>query len=316
MQIPSNFTQPENYVSWVQNNLMKWVIYGGFVLSFILFISALFTPTTYFIGATLVFILISICNLLLIFHKNNYASNLFLYGVLFVNLLQGYIQQSAYALCILSFILILTSIIKPTSHLIIIGFIILIFISLYHYIGVIQWQIIKDPDTGLVYVNNTSVLVPFLVLSFISALIISKFIIKTINEQKEHIREISIAKDELSKSILEIHRQNEIKSSLLANFSHELRTPLNSIIGFSEIIQDNQNHLSESEIRDFIIDINKSGHNLLDLVQNVLNVTKFEKNDEKVQFSLIKINELADSIKLKINQDLLKKNGSDSIKIF
>ena len=66
------------------------------------------------------------------------------------------------------------------------------------------------------------------------------------------------------------------KSEFLANMSHELRTPLNAIIGFSELIQDR----SYGEIKDryveFANDINASGRHLLDLINDVLDMSKIE----------------------------------------
>ena len=57
--------------------------------------------------------------------------------------------------------------------------------------------------------------------------------------------------------------------------SHEIRTPLTSIIGFSEILQDN-NNLSVQEIKSAVQSINKNGSHLLQLVNDILDFSKIE----------------------------------------
>ncbi len=69
---------------------------------------------------------------------------------------------------------------------------------------------------------------------------------------------------------------NQAKSAFLANMSHELRTPLNAIIGFSEIIRDKLFGSDIDRYAAYAADINRSGHHLLNIVDDVLNVTKIE----------------------------------------
>ena len=78
------------------------------------------------------------------------------------------------------------------------------------------------------------------------------------------------------------------KSEFLAHMSHELRTPLNAIIGFSELIGDgvSGNHASYAK------EINESGHHLLDMINNVLDLSKieagrYELSDEPVDIGVI-----------------------------
>jgi PAS domain S-box-containing protein len=63
------------------------------------------------------------------------------------------------------------------------------------------------------------------------------------------------------------------KSEFLANISHELRTPLNGIIGFSELLVDEKVGPLNPEQRDFANDILTSGRHLLDLINDVLDLT-------------------------------------------
>ncbi len=66
------------------------------------------------------------------------------------------------------------------------------------------------------------------------------------------------------------------KSQFLANMSHELRTPLNAIIGFSEMIGDAMMGPVSPTYRGYAADINRSGHHLLQLVSDILDVSRAE----------------------------------------
>jgi signal transduction histidine kinase len=69
---------------------------------------------------------------------------------------------------------------------------------------------------------------------------------------------------------------NRTKSEFLANMSHELRTPLNAIIGFSEIIRDGRFGAIAPRYAEYAGDINASGRHLLDLINDVLDMSKIE----------------------------------------
>jgi len=70
---------------------------------------------------------------------------------------------------------------------------------------------------------------------------------------------------------------NQIKSRFLANMSHELRTPLNAIIGFSELMRDEMfGPVGNRRYMGYIADINNSGRHLLDIVNDVLDLSKLE----------------------------------------
>ena len=66
------------------------------------------------------------------------------------------------------------------------------------------------------------------------------------------------------------------KSEFLANMSHELRTPLNAIIGFSELIRDQPFGRIGANYVEYATDINAAGHHLLDMINDVLDLSKIE----------------------------------------
>jgi len=77
---------------------------------------------------------------------------------------------------------------------------------------------------------------------------------------------------------------NQSKSAFLANMSHELRTPLNAIIGYSELIAEDLGEKQNNETTTDLEKITTSGHHLLSLINDVLDLSKIEAG--KMEFSM------------------------------
>jgi PAS domain S-box-containing protein len=73
-----------------------------------------------------------------------------------------------------------------------------------------------------------------------------------------------------------VQEASRLKSEFLANMSHELRTPLNAIIGFAELLYDGQVTPAMPQFKDFMHDILTSGQHLLQLINDVLDLSKVE----------------------------------------
>ncbi|MEM7345898.1 MAG: GAF domain-containing sensor histidine kinase [Chloroflexota bacterium] len=82
--------------------------------------------------------------------------------------------------------------------------------------------------------------------------------------------------EELSKANAQLARAARLKDEFLANTSHELRTPLNTILGSSEILQTEAfGEVNERQIK-YLRNINESGQHLLDLINDILDLSKAE----------------------------------------
>jgi len=100
--------------------------------------------------------------------------------------------------------------------------------------------------------------------------------------------------------ILDAHREaetaNKAKSELLANMSHELRTPLNAIIGFSDtLLSEILGPLSTDKQREYVNDIHHSGQHLLELINDILDMSAIEAGKVELSQDLVEIPDILDS---------------------
>jgi two-component system cell cycle sensor histidine kinase PleC len=93
---------------------------------------------------------------------------------------------------------------------------------------------------------------------------------------------------------------NQAKSKFLANMSHELRTPLNAIIGFSEIMEKGMfGELGAPKYKEYCRDIHQSGQYLLDVINDVLDMSKIEAGRFKLEPQAVDLNQiLADAMRV------------------
>jgi two-component system, cell cycle sensor histidine kinase PleC len=96
----------------------------------------------------------------------------------------------------------------------------------------------------------------------------------TLEQQSQRLSELA---EKYSREKTRAEAANRSKSEFLANMSHELRTPLNAIIGFSEVMeQEFFGPLGTPKYIDYARDIHKSGQYLLDVISDILDMSKIE----------------------------------------
>ncbi|MCQ8780782.1 PAS domain S-box protein [Mangrovibrevibacter kandeliae] len=82
------------------------------------------------------------------------------------------------------------------------------------------------------------------------------------------------------------------KTRFLANISHELRTPMNAIIGFADVMASEYfGPLGSERYLEYLADIKKSGHHVLDLVNDLLDISKIEAGKADLNFEPVSLNE-------------------------
>ncbi|WP_294592200.1 ATP-binding protein [uncultured Bacteroides sp.] len=102
---------------------------------------------------------------------------------------------------------------------------------------------------------------------------------------------------------------NRLKSAFLANMSHEIRTPLNAIVGFSDMMC--QEEVSQEDKTDFSAIISNNNELLLQLINDILDLSKIEAGTIEFNFTSVDINELLSRICLQMQA----KNTSPDVQI-
>ena len=113
--------------------------------------------------------------------------------------------------------------------------------------------------------------------------------------------------EELEVANINAEKANKEKTEFLSQMSHEIRTPLNSIMGYSQSIMNNKN-LSLQNLKDDSKNIHSASLNLLEIVDNILDISKIESGKEKidnVDYSLKEIiYELSSFVESKISKNV------------
>jgi PAS domain S-box-containing protein len=106
---------------------------------------------------------------------------------------------------------------------------------------------------------------------------------RDISEQKAY-------EEKLKQATLEAQQANRAKSEFLSSMSHELRTPLNAILGFSQLLESEEN--LNAEQKENVTDIIRAGSHLLDLINEVLDLAKIESGKLELSIEPVPLNDI------------------------
>jgi len=108
-------------------------------------------------------------------------------------------------------------------------------------------------------------------------------ITRDISERKE-------TEEKLKKAMVKAEESDLLKSAFLANMSHEIRTPMNAILGFSQLLKEKK---IEYEKQDKFLDIIVSrSQNLLQIINDIIDISKIEANQLKIEINKFSLNKL------------------------
>jgi len=121
--------------------------------------------------------------------------------------------------------------------------------------------------------------------------------ISDITESKNYENELTIAK-------IEAEKANLTKSEFLANMSHEIRTPLNAVLGYAELL----NLIVEDKIqKDYTGSIISSGRSLLNLINDILDLSKIEAGKLELMFEYVNTNSFFNEFKRIFSHKMMEK---------
>lgn len=113
---------------------------------------------------------------------------------------------------------------------------------------------------------------------------------------------------ELQSALIEAEDANRAKSRFLAMTSHELRTPLNAVLGFSELIRDAHFGPLERRYRDYAGDVNAAGQHLLQIINDMLDLTRLEAGGLEVRPVWMKVPRLMISLRQLVGERPRQRN--------
>jgi len=121
------------------------------------------------------------------------------------------------------------------------------------------------------------------------------------------ITERKLAEQKLQQTNEELARATRMKDEFVANMSHELRTPLSAILGMTEGLQDGIFGRINQQQNQALDTIEQSGSHLLELIDEILDLTKIESGHVELEYSSVEVNQLCQSSLGFIKQQAQKK---------
>lgn len=148
--------------------------------------------------------------------------------------------------------------------------------------------------------NNTLIA---LVLIFGAALF--WYILNTVRKREFLIKQLNISEKQVREAA-------EVKEKFMANMSHEIRTPMNAILGFTNLLQRKE---LDQESKEYIQAIQKSGENLLTIINDVLDLSKIKAGMMRIESAPFSIRALMHSIEIMFTAKAIEKQLTIAVAI-
>lgn len=123
---------------------------------------------------------------------------------------------------------------------------------------------------------------------------------------------MKIVKENYLNEYYKAKESDRLKTSFLANISHEIRTPLNAIVGFSNLMLTDD--VTSDERKQYKAIINTNNKFLLELVNDILDISMIESNSLQLEEKQINLNALVSDMELTYSE-ILKKQGKDQVEL-
>lgn len=120
-----------------------------------------------------------------------------------------------------------------------------------------------------------------------------------------------LLESELRKSKDQAEKADKLKSAFLANISHEIRTPMNAILGFSELLNDDE--ISKKERVEFVDIINNQGQQLLRLINDIVDISKIESGQVNIVVKKVNLNVFIESLNQLYLREIRSSKGNKII---
>ncbi|PLX22265.1 MAG: hypothetical protein C0599_06845 [Salinivirgaceae bacterium] len=139
------------------------------------------------------------------------------------------------------------------------------------------------------------------------------YVYRAFNQMLQQIQKRDEARDEFQRHLQEAkeraERADQLKTSFLTNMSHEIRTPMNAILGFTNLlIEDN---LPKEQQDEYLKVINESGNSLLNLVNDILDISKIEAGEMTFAEGICNLNDLFRELQISFNEIKSQKEISE-----
>lgn len=130
------------------------------------------------------------------------------------------------------------------------------------------------------------------------------YVYRAFNQMLQQIQKRDEARDEFQKNLQEAkeraERADHLKTSFLTNMSHEIRTPMNAILGFTSLLI--EENLPKESQNEYLKVINESGNSLLNLVNDILDISKIEAGEMTFSEEMCNINDLLKELQMSFDE--------------